>query len=92
MGIRHRSDSKKGVLCMVQARKRGVLGTGQVKRGVFTAAHSTGHICECHPPPPSRDNRALMGRQPSGTVLESGRLLQTGVGGSKLVHSRRSTN
>ena len=28
--------------------KRGVLGAGQVKRGVFTEVHTyTGHICDC---------------------------------------------
>ena len=31
----------------------GVLGAGQVKKGVFTAAHTyTEHICEYPPPPP----------------------------------------
>ena len=30
----------------------GVLDTGQVKKGVFTAACTcTGHVCECPPPP-----------------------------------------
>ena len=38
----------------VQLEKGGVLGAGQVKRGVFTPAHTfTEHICE-HPPPPPR--------------------------------------
>ena len=32
------------------------------------------------------------GGRPSGTVLRSGSLLPTGVGGSKLVHIGRSTN
>ena len=32
------------------------------------------------------------GRRPSGTVLLSGRLLPTGVGGSRMVHSGRSTS
>ena len=36
---------------MGQARKKGVLGMSQVKKGVFTAAHTcTGHIM-CPPPP-----------------------------------------
>ena len=35
----------------VQLEKRGFLGAGQVKKGVFTAAHTyTEHICECPPP------------------------------------------
>ena len=44
---------KKGVLGANPTRKRGVLGAGHVKRGVFTAAHAyTGHICEYpHPTP-----------------------------------------
>ena len=44
---------KKGGLRHGSGSKRGVLGTGQVKKGgIFTAAHTcTGHICECPPPP-----------------------------------------
>ena len=44
-GLRCGSNSKKG---------GGVLGAGQVKKGVFTAAHTyTEHICQCPPPPPA---------------------------------------
>ena len=35
-------------------KKRGVLGTGQVKKGGYLLRHTgvcTGHICECPPPP-----------------------------------------
>ena len=41
-------------------RKRGVLGAGQVKKGVFTAAHTyTEHICEYPPPPPGAEGFCL---------------------------------
>ena len=34
----------------VRLEERGVLGSGQVKKGVITVAHTcTGHICECSP-------------------------------------------
>ena len=37
----------------VKLEKRGVLGADQVKKGVFTAAHThSEHICEYPPPPP----------------------------------------
>ena len=45
-----RCCSTKGVLGGGSNSTKEVLGAGQVKRGVFTAAHTcTGHICECLP-------------------------------------------
>ena len=44
----------------VQLEKRGVLGAGQVKKGVFTVAHTYAeHICE-YPPPPGPTPRTKL--------------------------------
>ena len=49
-----RCCSTKGVLGGGSNSTKEVLGASQVKKGVFTAAHTctTGHICECPPPRP----------------------------------------
>ena len=68
-GLRHGSGSTKGgSYARLRLNKRGVLGMGQVKKGVFTVAHTcTGHICEC--PPPPRDSNVVRDEPALGGVI-----------------------